>query len=163
MAYVLISKQCSSTITQLLSIVACTYVMCVVCMCVVCKCVVCMCVFVNEIFLLCTLGGVTVLAEQDLHILTEIVRSATPQWRTIGGCLGLLHSDLTIIQQSPLLIQEGAIGYFREMLSQWLKWAPPNHPLPTLEALVVALRTSGHESLAVNLKSLFLQRKGWFV
>ena len=138
-----------------------------VCVCVwrvrVCLCVACTCVFVNKVCLLCTLGGVTILAEQDLHILTEIVRSATPQWRTIGGCLGLLHSDLTIIQHSPLLISEGTTGYFREMLSQWLKWAPPNHTLPTLEALVVALQNSGHESLAVNLKSMFLQKKGWFV
>ena len=49
------------------------------------------------------------------------------------------------------------------MLSQWLKWAPPNHPSPTLEDVVVALQNIGHESLAVNLKPMFLQRKGWFV
>ena len=128
----------------------------------VCVCVWCVC-FVNEVFLLCTLGDVTILAERDLHILAEIMRPAAPQWRTIGGCLRLLHSDLNIIQHSPLLISEGTTGYFREMLSQWLKWAPPNHPLPTLEALVVALQNSGHESLAVDLKSMFLQRKGWFV
>ena len=113
--------------------------------------------------MLCVLGGVTVLAERDLHNLTEILRPAAPQWRIIGGSLGLLHSDLTIIQHRPLLIQEGTTGYFREMLSQWLKWAPPNHPLPTLEALAVALQSSGHESLAVNLKPMFLHRKGWFV
>ena len=111
----------------------------------------------------CVLGGVTILTEQDLHSLTEIMRPATPQWRTIGGSLGILHSDLTIIEHNPVLIQEGITGYFREMLSQWLKWAPPNHPSPTLEDLAVALQSSGHESLAVNLKSVFLHRKGWFV
>jgi len=32
----------------------------------------------------------------------------------------------------PLLIPEGSPGYFKEMLIQWLKWAPPNHPPPTV-------------------------------
>ena len=91
------------------------------------------------------------------------MRPAAPQWRTIGGCLGILDSDLGIIQHKPALIQEGPTGYLREMLSQWLKWAPPNHPSPTLEDVVVALQNIGHESLAVNLKPMFLQRKGWFV
>jgi len=59
-----------------------------------------------------------------------------------------------------MLISEGVLGYFREMLIQWLKLAPPNHLWPTVKALALALRSSGHESLAVNLKPLFLQRKG---
>ena len=77
----------------------------------------------------------------------------------MGGALGFSDSDLTIIQNSPMLIPEGPTGYFREMLSQWLKWAPPNHCWPTLEALDAALRNSGHENLAFQLKSLFLQKK----
>ena len=88
------------------------------------------------------------------------MRPATPQWRTIGGSLGFLDSDLNIIQHSPLLIPEGTPGYFREMLSQWLKWAPPNHPWPTLNTLAVALQSSGHECLAVNLALSYAQRKG---
>ena len=112
---------------------------------------------------LCVLGGDTILAEQDLHILTEILRPVAPRWRNIGGSLGILDSDLTIIQHNPVLIQEGTTGYLREMLSQWLKWAPPNHPSPTLETLAVALQKSGDESLAANLNLMVLQRKGWFV
>ena len=88
------------------------------------------------------------------------MRPATPQWRIIGGSLGFLDSDLNIIQHSPLLIPEGTLGYFREMLSQWLKWAPPNHPQPTLKALSDALQSSGHECLAVNLALSYAQRKG---
>ena len=106
------------------------------------------------------LGGDIILCGRDLYILTEILRPASPQWRTIGGSLGILNSDLNIIQHTPLLIAEGLPGYFREMLSQWLKWAPPNHPQPTLEALEVAIHRSSHEELAVNLKSMFLQKKG---
>ena len=59
-----------------------------------------------------------------------------------------------------MLISEGVLGYFREMLIHWLKLAPPNHLWPTVKALALALRSSGHESLAVNFKPLFLQRKG---
>ena len=101
-----------------------------------------------------------VLTAQDLYILTSIMKPAAPQWQAIGGTLGFLYSDLTIIQQSPLLIPEGSTGYMRQMLSQWLNWAPPNHPWPTLEALEAALRRSGQESLAFQLRSLFLQQKG---
>ena len=109
---------------------------------------------------LCSLGNGIALSEQDLHILTDIMRPATPQWRTIGGSLGFLDSDLNIIQHSPSLFFEGTSAYFREMLNQWLKWAPPNHPWPTLQALSVALQSIGHECLAVNLTSLYVQRKG---
>ena len=114
----------------------------------------------NCIYFLGALGDDLILSEEDLHILTEILRPAAPQWRTIGGSLGILESDLSIIEGSPLHISEGLPGYLREMLSQWLKWAPPNHSLPTLETLVVALQRSRHEGLAVDLKPLFLQRKG---
>ena len=109
------------------------------------------------------LGAGIILSGQDLHILTEIMRQAVTQWRTIGGSLGIPDSDLNIIQHTPPLIPEGPLGYFREMLSQWLKWAPPNHPWPTIEALTAALQSSGNESLAAKLKPMFLQRKGRMV
>ena len=48
-----------------------------------------------------------------------------------------------------MLIPEGDIAYFRVMMSQWLKWAPPNHSWPTIEALAIALRSSGHEDMYV--------------
>ena len=107
------------------------------------------------------LGGSPVtLTEKDLYQLTDTLRAAAPQWRVIGGTLGILDSDLTIIQHTPLLVQEGPLAYFREMLTQWLKWAPPNHPVPTVETLALALQENGHEALAADLWSLFLQKKG---
>ena len=78
----------------------------------------------------------------------------------IGGTLGILDSDLSIIQHTPLLVQGGPLAYFREMLTQWLRWAPPNHPVPTVETLALALQKNGHEALAANLRSPFLQKKG---
>lgn len=97
------------------------------------------------------------LTAQDVHMLTFIMKAAPAEWKTIGDALGFLDSDLTLIQPSPMLIPEGPIGYFREMLSQWLKWAPPNHPWPTLEALRNVFQSSGQESLALQLR---LQKEG---
>ena len=111
-------------------------------------------------YCLVTLGGGITLTGQDLFILTEILRPAAPQWKTVGLALGFPDYELATIEQKPLLIPEGPPGYFREILSQWLKWAPPNHSLPTLESLAPALRSSGHEDLAVKLRTAFLQKKG---
>ena len=97
---------------------------------------------------------------KDLHTLTSILKAAAPQWKTIGGALGFENYNLTIIQRRPLLIPEGVTGYFREMLSQWLKWAPPNNDWPTITALEGAVRDSGHESLAYNFREQFLLKKG---
>ena len=107
-----------------------------------------------------TSGGDIILSEQDLYILTEILRPAAPQWKILGLAFGFLNHELTIIECKPLLIPEGPPGYFREMLGQWLKWAPPNHSPPTVESLALTLQSSGHEDLAVKLRTSFLQRKG---
>ena len=114
---------------------------------------------VELILLSGSLGGV-ILTEQDLYDLTKTLRAAAPQWREIGGTLGILDSDLSIIQHNLGLLLEGPPGYFREMLSQWLKWAPPNHDWPTVEALILALQRNGHEGLAAKIGSLTLQKKG---
>ena len=100
------------------------------------------------------------LSEKDLQILMEILRPATPQWKRVGLALGFLDYELATIELKPLLIPEGSPGYFREMLSQWLKWAPPNHPSPTIENLAPALQSSKHEDLAVKLRPEYFQRKG---
>ena len=111
-------------------------------------------------FNLLSILGDVILTEGDLHILSEILKPAAPQWQTLGGALGILEYDLDIIQHKPMLIVEGSLGYLREALSLWLKWAPPNHHWPTVEALTLAVQSTGQEGLAFNLKTLFLQKKG---
>ena len=86
----------------------------------------------------------------------DLLKPATPHWKTIGLALGFLDHELNIIEHKH--VPEGVTGYFREMLSQWLKWAPSNHSWPTLEALQPALQKSGHEGLAVNLIPEFIKR-----
>ena len=105
-------------------------------------------------------GGDIILREENLAILLDTIKPATPQWRDIGLALGFQNYELTTIERTPLLIPEGLTGYFREMLSRWLKWAPPNHSWPTLGTLGLALQRSGHEGLAVQLRPMFLQKKG---
>lgn len=83
------------------------------------------------------------------------MRPAAPKWKEIGGALNFKHSDLNIIECQPTLIPEGVTGYFREMLSIWLKWTPPEHSWPTIYNLTLAVQNSGHENLAVKLKAEF--------
>jgi len=92
------------------------------------------------------------LTEQDLFCLIDILKPVAPKWKEIGGKLNIKSSDLNIVE--PTYIIEGVTGYFREMLSiLWLKWAPPNHSWPTIRNLIYAVRSSGHEDLAVKLQN----------
>ena len=109
-----------------------------------------------------TLGDGIILTEKDLSILLDSLKPATPHWKAVGLALGFLDHELITIEHTTLLIPEGLTGYFREMLSQWLKWAPPNHSWPTLEALRPALQSCGQEGLAVQLMPLFLKKKGTY-
>ena len=61
-----------------------------------------------------------------------------------------------------MLIPEGDPGYIRDMLNQWLKWAPPNHEWPTISALATALRNCEEENLAAKLRANFKQKKGTY-
>jgi len=81
--------------------------------------------------------------------------SAVPHWRNVGVHLGFRSRELDVIERMPLLIPEGCPGFFREMLSQWLKWAPPNHPPPTVLNLASALRRTGEEATALHMEIAF--------
>ena len=103
------------------------------------------------------------LTERDLFALLQVLKPATPQWRTLGLALGFLYDQLTTIQQNPMLIPKGDSGYIAEMLNQWLKWAPPNHERPTVTALARALQNCGQEALAAELRTTFTQKKGMYI
>jgi len=97
-----------------------------------------------------------------LGILLVVCYSAAPRWRTVGIHLGIDVAECEIIRMHvhPELIVEGVEGYFQEMLTMWLKQAPPKHQLPCLESLAYALRNVGEERLAMELPESFLQSKG---
>jgi len=106
------------------------------------------------------LGSDTIVAEQDLLNLLTIVGGAATQWKTVGTLLGMLNSELATIEQRPLLISEGSTGYFREMLSQWLKRGPPRHDWPSIRSLVSAVRNAGQERMAHDLQENYLLKGG---
>ena len=84
------------------------------------------------------------------------------KWELIGIALGFDPEDLKIIEQTPTLISQGPVTYFKEMLLQWLKWAPPNHNLPTISSLCSALRSPnvGNEKIAKDLKEAIITQRG---
>ena len=54
------------------------------------------------------------------------------------------HYELGNIVRHPGLY--GDEDYMDELLSRWLKWdSPPNHPLPCVEDLAIALDSVGEE------------------
>lgn len=108
----------------------------------------------------CTDKGEGILGEGDLPNLLDLLKSAVPHWRNVGVYLGFHSSEMDIINTKPQLSFEGCPGFFREMLSQWLKWAPPNHPPPTVCNLASALRRAGEEATAFLLE-MFFGINGW--
>lgn len=93
-----------------------------------------------------------ILTEIHLNSLLDELESAATKWSRIGLKLGFKYSELESIKNTATLIVQRPIEYLREMLAQWLKWASPNHPDPTIKKLVQALRGVGEERLALNLE-----------
>ena len=46
------------------------------------------------------------------------------RWRDIGSALGFSQGELNNIEAKPLLFQLAPTSWLREMLTQWLQWAP---------------------------------------
>lgn len=99
-----------------------------------------------------SLSSGQVLTERHLKFLLDILKCAAGQWWRIGIGLHFKDCEIKSIENSPTLISRGPVGYLYDMLSQWLKWSPPNHPSPTIENLVHALQYAGEESLAFDLE-----------
>lgn len=68
----------------------------------------------------------------------------------MGRTLGFKHTELSDIVPKPGLTTQN--DYFVEMLSLYLKWAPPNKPQPSTEDIIAALRGVGEHSLALKLE-----------
>ena len=79
-----------------------------------------------------------------------MTKKAADRWRVIGWELEFKADELDALVREPG--RHGDEDYYAAMLRKWLDWAPPNHPLPTLSALVAAIRKSGKERLANDLK-----------
>ena len=69
-----------------------------------------------------------------------ITKGASVKWRFISLALGFKYSALEIIGANIAAAMSGPQTVYTLMLSDWLSWAPPNHPHPTSTALAAALR-----------------------
>jgi len=99
------------------------------------------------LFLLDTLTAS--LTENDHTQIFKTTKSASGQWRAIGGELGFKIDDLDSITREPG--RHGDEDYYAAMLRRWLDWAPPNHTHPSLQSLQSVLRAVGKERQANDL------------
>ena len=82
---------------------------------------------------------------------------AAAKWKPIGIALKFDPYVLEIISTMPENIARGPQACFSDLLTRWLKWAPPARDNPTLAILVAALRSEIVEefSLAAELERNF--------
>ena len=95
---------------------------------------------------------------EHLQLLLTLTDEAAPLWQIIGVELGFTYCEISWIASEPLRTPEGTLGYYQEMIAQWLQWATPSHPLPTVEALTSALRKTGRERLALDLEEKMFEK-----
>ena len=79
------------------------------------------------------------------------------KWREIGGALGFSQPEMDTIQSNPMLLIESPPppkSYLRELLNQWLEWAPRDARGSTGVATKQSLQTA---LLKVNLGQLAQQ------
>ena len=92
------------------------------------------------------------LSEEDHRWLFQSVRKVSAMWRDIGEALEFSYDQLeTIADKRSLKTDE---HYMQELLSRWLKRAPPKHPLPCVEDLATALRSVGEDRTAYDLMQM---------
>ena len=95
------------------------------------------------------------LSSRHLESLLQQLSEHFTKWRDIGFKLGFTEGELSTIQASPSLLSDGPRGYLREMLSQWLEWAPDDGrgsaDFATLEELKRALRQANLGATAHDL------------
>ena len=89
------------------------------------------------------------LCSEDHQWLCTTMSKAAARWRALGRKLGFTHDELGDVVRYPGLNEDK--DYMDELLSRWLKWAPPNHPLPCVEDLASSLRSVGEERTAYDL------------
>lgn len=67
----------------------------------------------------------TLLCDDDHSWIYEKLEDKAFKWRDIGRAIGFKQGEMDNIQSDPMLLTQSAPkSYLREMLSQWLQWAP---------------------------------------
>eukprot|EP00731_Ephydatia_muelleri_P034898 Em0084g11a len=87
------------------------------------------------------------LRPEDLDDVFSYVQAASPKW--------VSHLKMSSMETSAIVNTTGLSDqkdYFQEMLTKWLTLAPPQHPIPTTEALAEAIGKAWSVNLAFKLK-----------
>ena len=66
----------------------------------------------------------TILSDKDHADIYDKLKGHAAKWRDIGGALGFTEGEMDTIQGCPFTMQLAPNSWLREMLSQWLQWAP---------------------------------------
>ena len=83
------------------------------------------------------------LIEKDVVRLLNLLHNYSDKWFDIGLELGFAPSELNLIRNMPLLLNDAPVSYLTKLLSQWVQWPTSEHPTkPTVGMLCEALRTS---------------------
>jgi hypothetical protein len=78
--------------------------------------------FYDSIIILCTGTRLRVSDHADVY---HKLKPHAAKWVDIGDALGFTEGEINIIQSNPVLMTQSAPkSFLREMLSQWLQWAP---------------------------------------
>ena len=92
------------------------------------------------------------LSEEDHRWLFQKIRKVSAKWRDVGEVLEFSHDQLKAFTKEKSLDTDE--HYMQELLSRWLKRAPPNHPLPCVEDLATALRSVEEDRTAYDLMQM---------
>ena len=95
---------------------------------------------------------------RDLPKILEVLHSYSHKWSEIGLRLGFIDPQLSTIQAAPSLFHNAPSSYLREMLTQWLQWAPGDaaghESYATLESLQRAVSKAGLGVTAQDLQNI---------
>ena len=96
------------------------------------------------------------LSESHLSGLLIELNDHACKWRGIGMYLGFREGELDNIQGKLSLLNEGPKALLREMLREWLEWAPGDSrgsdAFASIESLKCALDKSGLAQTALNIQ-----------
>jgi hypothetical protein len=95
----------------------------------------------------------TRLCDNNHSWIYEKLEDRAAKWRDIGRAIGFKQGEMDNIQSDPMLLTQSAPkSYLRELLSQWLQWAPGDRRgsigFATKESLRAALLNANLGQLA---------------
>ena len=101
------------------------------------------------------------LSESLLPKLLCKLNNHASKWKDIGTHLGFLQGELDNIEGKPSLHSSGPKAWLREMLREWLEWAPGDSrgssSCASIESLKCALDKSGLAQTALDIESCLIR------